>query len=152
MTKFYCKLCGQSFTTPSGATTKRHINSKKHQKALEDKVKPKIEHELILYNAINKLNNPTYPNILKFFASFGIKAEITLKTIFKKLRDKDIIYKGNFAPEYEKVLQILSNLENFNYPMTFTIQETLEKFKALNFKYAPELIQFFNGLSHKFPE
>jgi hypothetical protein len=152
MTKYYCEICGQAFTTPTGATAKKHVEGKKHQQALKVEIKPNLEHEIILFNAINKINNPSYSNILKFFSSFGIKTEVTLKTILKKLRDKDIIYKGNTDPDYEKILKFIISSENFTYPMTFSIQEALEKFKFLNFKYASELIQYFYELSQKYPE
>lgn len=152
MNKYKCELCGQTFKTSTGSTTKRHLDSKKHRDALKVKVLPSYEHELLLYITIKRLKSPSYSNILKSFSSFGIKTENTLKTIIKKLKDKDIVYKGINDFDYEKMLQIFLDLQNINYPMTFTIQEALKKFQKLNYKYAPDLIQFFNKLSQKYPE
>lgn len=155
MSYYYCEICDQKFKTATGSKSKRHLDSKKHQKALETlepKAKPDFGNELLLYNAMHKLKDPTYSNILKLFSSFGIKSEVTLKTIIKKLRERDIIIKGNYNSDYNDVLQIIINFQNFEYPITLTIKEALEKFQSLGFRYAPELIQFFNRLSENYPE
>ena len=82
--KYKCDICGQKFKTPTGSTLKRHIDGKKHQDALKIKEKPNFLNELILYNVLQKLKDPTYSNILKIFSSFGISSEHTLNTIIKK--------------------------------------------------------------------
>lgn len=152
MSYYTCEICGQKFKTATGSKTKRHLDSKRHQEALESRFKPDFNHEILLFTALNELKTPSYSNILRFFSSFGVKTEDTLKTIIKKLREKDIIYKGNFDSDYKKILEIILNFQNFEYPITFTIQDALQKFHSLAYKYAPDFIQFFTKLSEKYPE
>ncbi len=152
MSFYKCEICGQEFKTATGATSNRHLGSKRHKGALQVRFKPSLEHEILLFNAIQKLKTSTYSSILKFFTSFGIKTEITLMTIIKKLKDKDILYKGDIDTNYENVLQIILNFKDFNYPLTFTIKNALQRFQSLGFKYAPNLIKFFSSLSEKHPE
>ncbi len=152
MIYYTCKICGHKLKTPSGPNSKKHLESKKHQEALKTQYEPHLEHEILLYNAVNKLKVRTYSNILKLFSSFGIKTEITLKTVIKKLRDKDIAYKGEVDADFEKILQIIINSSNQAYPITYSIEEAAREFRDLGYKQIPDLVNFFNELSQKYSE
>lgn len=152
MTDYFCDLCGQKFTTPTGSTSARHLKGKRHKAAIKIQPKPSLKHEILLYNALSKLKDKTYSNILTFFSSFGVKTEITLKTIIKKLKDKDIGYEGDIDKDYKEVLQTILISLSLTYPLTFSISEAEKKFKHLGYKHIPDLINFFNKLSLKYPE
>ena len=156
--KYKCEICRQKFKTPTGSTSKRHLDGKKHQNALKRQgvvkqhKRPDLLHEIVLYNAIFKLKNPSYSNILRVFSSFGINSELALNTIIKKIAEKDVLVKGIKDPKYKKVLKIILDERKNQYPISITIEEAFRKFRDLGYKYAPELIDFFTELSHRYPD
>ena len=115
----YCEICEKDYSLPTYATSKKHLNSKLHKKNLALKrAQPSKTpfYELLLFVLLQELNSITYSNILKFFSSFGIKAEIAFRTIIKKLKDGDIIYQGNIDSDYETILQEILEFPKIDYP------------------------------------
>ena len=149
----YCEVCKKKYKA-GYATSQKHLGSKFHKGNLEKPEKRiKIDpiHELILYNIIQNLDGVKYSEILKFFSSFGIKAEIALRTLIKKLKDGDIFYKGDIKSDYELILNKILEIPKMNYPLTLSIQEAYEKFKFLKFKFPSELMDHFGALANKYP-
>lgn len=150
----YCEICKIKYTKPSYAKSQKHLDSKLHKnnlKKAEKQLSITPIHELILFNILQNSNGAKYLDILKFFSSFGVKAEITFKTIVKKLRDEDIIYKGNLNSDYEQILKKVLQNPKLGYPLTLTVKEAYEKFQFLGYKFPSELMDFFEKLAKKYP-
>ncbi|GAH47808.1 unnamed protein product, partial [marine sediment metagenome] len=129
-------------------------NSKLHQSNLKlaDKalaISP--IHELILFNILQNSDGAKYSDILKFFSSFGVKTEISFRTIVKKLREEDIIYKGNLSSDYEQILKNILQNPKLEYPLTLSVREAYKKFQFLGYKFPSELMDFFKKLANKYP-
>jgi len=150
--KYYCKICGQGFKTKSGPNSEGHLNSKMHSTALKEKTSSNSLSELLLFTIIQKTNKVTYSKILQIFSSFGIKSEVSLQIIIKKLKENDLVYNGQFDSEYAKVLEIIINFPKIDYPLSYTVQEVVDKFKVLKVGYPKDYIDFFSNLSKKYPE
>ncbi|MBD3341507.1 MAG: hypothetical protein GF353_20555 [Candidatus Lokiarchaeota archaeon] len=151
----YCEICDEKYKKPGYATSERHINTKLHQdnlkrrKLVSESKNPL--NELILFNLLQNQNSINYSSILKFFSSFGIKAEITLKTLIKKLKDEDIDYQGDIDGNYEKILNKILEIPIVHYPLTLSVQEAFTKFNFLGLKYPTEMMEYLEKLSMKFP-
>jgi len=150
----YCKICNKKYKDPNYAISQKHINSKLHQNNLKPADKALAIspiHELILFNILQNSDGAKYSDILKFFSSFGVKAEISFRTIVKKLREEDIIYKGNLSSDYEQILKNILQNPKLEYPLTLSVREAYEKFQFLGYKFPSELMVFFKKLANKYP-
>ena len=148
----YCEVCNKNYKV-GYATSQKHLDSNVHNNNLkrsEKKISIDPIHELILYNIVQNLVGVKYSEILKFFSSFGIKTEIALRTLIKKLKDGDIIYKGDIKSDYELILNKILEIPKIKYPLTMSIQEAFEKFKFLEFKFPSELMNHFSVLEKKY--
>lgn len=151
----YCKICDKKYKRASTATSQSHLDSKEHKDNLaKAQIQQPINpiYELILFTLLQNLKETTYSNILKFYTSFGIKTEIALKTIIKKLEEGDVIYRGNNDSDYMNLLRVILKSPSINYPLTISVQEAIKKFNYLNIKYPADIVKYFEKLSHKFPE
>jgi len=118
----YCEDCKKKYKV-GYATSQKHLDSDFHKKNLK-KSKKRLRsekgisvdplHELILFNILQNQDGVKYSGILKFFSSFGIKGEVALRTLIKKLKDGDIVYKGNIGSDYEEILKGHERLECVN--------------------------------------
>lgn len=116
------------------------------------KIIPTSIYELLLFTLVHNLKDLTYSKILRVFSSFGIYSEDATMIIIKKLKDGDIIYKGNVGTDYETILRTIINLPKINYPITLSIKEAIEIFNNLNLKFPSDYLNFFNKLAKNQPE
>jgi len=155
----YCETCKKKYKV-GYATSQKHLDSNVHKNNLKKSVK-RIRsekgisvnpiHELILFNILQNQDGVKYSGILKFFSSFGIKGEVALRTLIKKLKDEDIVYKGNIGSDYEEILKKIIQIPKMDYPLTLSIKEAYEKFHFLGFKFPIKLMDHFNKLANKYP-
>lgn len=149
----FCEICNKEYK-PNYASSKRHLDSKTHKDNLK-KAGIKLEinptHELILFNILQNQDGVKYSGILKFFSSFGIKGEVALRTLIKKLKDGDIVYKGNIGSDYKEILKKIIQIPKMDYPLTLSVKEAYEKFRFLGYKFPLELMDHFNKLTKKYP-
>jgi hypothetical protein len=136
----------------AGKITKQFIEWKRDKIIPEEPIKKeKIDHEIVLFLALSKIQDPNYPNILKFCTSFGLKSNEIIEVLLKKIMEGEVIYILQVNSDIKLLIEDLLNLKRINIPLTIKVNEALDIFKNLHFQKPLDVLSFFKSLKKTFP-
>jgi hypothetical protein len=106
--------------------------------------------DMILYQALKQLSNPSYSNILSFCTSFGLKTEIIIQSLIKRLKEGDVAYINLKDPILIILYKKLFKSTIIEYPIAIKVIDVLTKLPELKLKTPVDVVDFFKDLERKY--